>query len=269
MIMKRLVRRRAGTSHPPRRAHFPRILRAFIAGHVIVCINPRKARDAKCESAGRPRRLAIEAAIPLWPAQGTAIPACPGRIGNASTGCRPRWRRSAEDPAYAEETGPQGVPDPPHRPFPPRCFPARCISGRSALTLPAGSTSESAVRSRGSRPARDAGDLSAMARARRRRGTGGPGGAGAARERRRPGSAAGPGAPASRGSPRGKNRARLLSGRVPAPSRIPHARSHARDQPASPPELCEFRLSNAEPSSYAWRSTARPARAWQRAVPSP
>src|SRR6266581_2222615 len=36
------------------------------------------------------------------------------------TGGFPRF--SAEDSAYAEEMGPQGVPDTPHKPFPPRYF---------------------------------------------------------------------------------------------------------------------------------------------------
>ena len=40
VIMKRLARSHARTSHPPLRAHFSRILKAFPAGHVIVCIYP-------------------------------------------------------------------------------------------------------------------------------------------------------------------------------------------------------------------------------------
>ena len=46
-IMKRLARHGAWKSHPPPRAHSPRIPGAFLADHVIVCIYPHFA-GGKC-----------------------------------------------------------------------------------------------------------------------------------------------------------------------------------------------------------------------------
>src|SRR5256885_14906037 len=54
---------------------------------------------------------------------------------NTSTASRPPGRINAEDPAYAEEIGNHRVPDPPHKPFPPRYCPGRRIRNRLRISF--------------------------------------------------------------------------------------------------------------------------------------
>ena len=125
---------------------------------VIVDSNPRKAegcQNRKHEPVSLSGHRGGELA--LASRRAAVVPACTGHCRISSTGCRPGGRINAEDPAYAEDPGPWGVPDPPRKPFPPRYFPERRISGRLAHALPAGNTPEAAIHQRGSHPAENGG----------------------------------------------------------------------------------------------------------------
>jgi hypothetical protein len=89
-------------------------------------------------------RLAIEAAIRLRPLAGQR-PFAPGLLTPVPVApVTPGGWINVVDPAYAVDPGPWRVPDPPHKPYPPRYFPARHISRHLAPAPPAGNTTEAA-----------------------------------------------------------------------------------------------------------------------------
>ena len=117
---------------------------------MIVDRNPRGRERFRIGKRERSRHLAIEAVIRLRSRTGNGRRTNTGHASTTSTARCPAWRINAEDPAYAEETGSYGYPDPPRKPFPPRCSQRRRISGHLAITHPAGGIPEAATCQRGS-----------------------------------------------------------------------------------------------------------------------